>query len=308
MKVLWAVFVLLSVGGEPTWRIAREPGFGCWPPKCGADQVPLATPLVAHAGKLVMIGDGAAPHHGYESTDGKRWRVFEHDAAWGVRYQAADASYRGALWRVAGFVQDGNRRTPMNDVWRSTDGRHWERVLSAAPWPPRAGGHLVVLRDTLFLIGGEPHDDQIWITTDGKTWLGREARELPSANPQNVVAFHDSLWIIGRGQWENATNDVWVSADGEKWNRVLQHATWSVRTGPSASVLGGRIWVVAGFGHNDVWYSLDGRHWTRHSSDLPGPPRGTKYSTVFQDRLWVVGGKTGGAGGTGFWDGVVVLE
>src|SRR5687768_6647622 len=117
----------LGLAAEPTWHLVRPPGGGCWPPRCGPGQLPLATPVVAHAGRLFMIGDGRA-RRVYVSEDGEDWRGHEHDARWGTRYKAADASYRGALWRVGGFVEDGGTRTLMNDVWRSADGRRWQRV------------------------------------------------------------------------------------------------------------------------------------------------------------------------------------
>src|SRR5215207_5662892 len=143
----------LGLAPEPSWQLARSPGAGCWPPRCEPSQLPLATPIVSHDGRLYMIGDGAAQRV-YESSDGKSWRGYEHDARWGVRYKAADASYAGALWRVGGFVEENGSRTLMNDVWRSTDGRHWQRVLARSPWSQRSNAHLVAFRDTLWLIGG----------------------------------------------------------------------------------------------------------------------------------------------------------
>ena len=297
----------LAVSADPTWQLARSPGKGCWPPRCPEGQVPLATPVISHAGRLFMIGDGAAPNHVYESEDGTTWRAYSHDARWGVRYKASDASYAGALWRVGGFVE-GDRRTPMNDVWRSVDGRRWERVLEHAPWPPRSGAHLVVFRDALGLVGGEPNDGTVWETTDGRTWRSRAAAALPRAKPQGVLVYKDALWIVGHGQWESARNDVWKSSDGATWTEVTASAEWPARTDPGIAVLNDRLWVVGGAGHRDAWSSSDGRHWQRSAAELPGPPRGAEYSVVFKNGFWVFGGKTGGLGGTGFWDGVCYLE
>ena len=103
----WVVAGLSIIGAnvamEPAWHLARPSGDGCWPPDCKDAQVPLATPVVAHAGKLFMIGDGAARSRAYESTDGKHWRGFDHDAQWGARYRAAHASFAGALWLEESF-------------------------------------------------------------------------------------------------------------------------------------------------------------------------------------------------------------
>jgi hypothetical protein len=313
MARLTTIIVVLGVLGTiamraPSWHLARAPGGGCWPPRCDEAQVPLATPVIAHGTRLIMIGDGAAPTTGYESLDGTQWQAFEHDAAWGARYQASDASFRGAIWRVGGFVQQGADRPLANDVWRSEDGRRWTRVLEHAPWPPRARAHLVVFRDSLWLIGGEPHDDRIWSTIDGTTWTSRNASMLPRANPQGVLVFRDSLWILAHGEWDAAKNDVWSSADGRNWNRVSDATPWTRRTGAGFGVVDGRMWVVAGVGQRDAWWSADGRSWRRLDGEIPGPPRGADYTAVFQDAMWVIGGKTGGAGGTGFWDGIVYLK
>lgn len=297
----------LAAATEPMWRVAREPGAGCWPPRCTLEQLPLATPVFAHAGRLMMIGDGAAPNHGYDSRDGKTWRAFTHDATWGTRYKTADASFAGALWRVGGWVDVDGKRTPMNDVWRSVDGRRWERVLESAPWPARSSAHLVVLRDTLWLVGGEPHDQRIWSTANGRHWISRKT-SLPRANPQGVLAHRNALWIIGHGEWDSASNDVWTSIDGSHWTLVNDGANWPSRTGAGFAVLHDRLWVIAGVGRRDAWSSTDGRTWQRAATELPGPPRSAEYSVVFENAYWVFGGKTGGAGGTGFWDGVAVLK
>jgi hypothetical protein len=313
MRALARLFALAGVlafglAPDPEWHVAREPGDGCWPPRCEDGQVPLATPVVAHAGRLFMIGDGAAPDRGYESTDGQHWRGFTHDARWGKRYKAADASYARALWRVGGWVEENGTRTPMNDVWRSEDGRRWQRVLARAAWPPRSGAHLVVLRDTLWLVGGEPNDQRIWRTTDGRSWTGVSTPSLPRKNPQGVLVYRNALWILGHGDWASATNDVWTSTDGEAWTRVTESADWPARTAAGFAVLNDRLWAVAGAGNRDAWSSADGRTWLRAAAELPGPPRGADYSVVFQSAYWVFGGKTGGLGGTGFWDGVAYFK
>jgi hypothetical protein len=49
---------------------------------------------------------------------------------------------------------------------------------------------------------------------------------LPRANPQGVVAFQNTLWIIGHGAWARVTNDVWTSADGGSWSRVTANAAY----------------------------------------------------------------------------------
>jgi hypothetical protein len=68
------------------------------------------------------------------------------------------------------------------------------------------------------------------------------------------------------------------------------------------------MWVIAGAGLRDVWSSSDGRDWVRSDAELPGPPRTASFAASHDDAVWVFGGKTSGAGGTGFWDGIYVLR
>jgi len=255
-----------------------------------------------------MIGDGADPQRVYESSDGASWIARGTNAGWGTRYKSADASFDGALWRAGGFEPRGAQPRYFNDVWRSTDGTTWQRVTAAAPWAPRAGARLVPFRDSLWLVGGEPHDGSVWSTRDGVTWVAHPGTGLPAASPQAVVVFGGALWILGHGRWEGATNDVWTSSDGRRWRRVLAAAPWAARTDPGVAVAGDRIWVIAGAGHRDVWSSTDGQRWIRSREDLPGPRRTASFIVSSRDAVWVFGGKTGGEGGTGFWDGIYMLR
>jgi len=171
---------------------------GVWP-ACRDDQWPIATPVLVHGNRFVMIGDGADPQPIYESLDGARWRATRTDADWGTRYKSADASFAGALWRVGGLEPRGEQRSYFNDVWRSSDGTSWHRVIAVTLWLPRAGAHLISFRDSLWLVGGEPNDGHVWSTRDGVTWVPHRDTGLPSASPQAVVVFNGALWVLGHG-------------------------------------------------------------------------------------------------------------
>lgn len=309
MKAWSIVCCVVSVGlGAEAWHVVRPPGGGCLPPACREGEWPMATPVLVHGDRFIMIGDGADPQRIYESSDGAGWITRRTNAAWGTRYKSADASFDGVLWRAGGFELRGDRPRYFNDVWRSRDATNWQRVTAAAPWAPKAGARLVPFRDSLWLVGGEPNDGSVWSTRDGVTWVAHRETGLPAASPQAVVAFDGALWILGHGRWEGATNDVWTSSDGAHWRRVLAAAPWVARTYPGVAVTGGRVWVIAGAGHRDVWSSADGQAWVRSNADLPGPPRTANFIVSTRDAVWVFGGKTGGEGGTGFWDGIYMLR
>ena len=303
---------VLSLSPAPRWERALAPGRGCWPPRCAPGQLPLATPPVEHGGRLLMLGDGAASDRVYESGDGVRWTERRHEGGWGPRYGVAIASFRGALWRAGGFVEeraggrDGARRA-FNDVWRSPDGVRWTRVLAAAPWPPRARAQLVAFRDTLWLIGGEPADSLVWHSADGVTWHPVAGVPAQAIDAQRALVHRGRLWLVGGGTWGAPAADVWSSPDGRAWTRATAAAPWPGRMGAGVAAFRGRLWLFGGADHGDVWSSADGRDWAREP-DLPGIPRAANYSVVFRDALWVFGGKTGGRGGTGFSDEVWALR
>ena len=146
------------------------------------------------------------------------------------------------------------------------------------------------------------------VARNGVTWTPHRETGLPAASPQAVVVFNGALWVLGHGRWEEATNDIWTSSDGAHWQRVLSAAPWMARTDPGIGFARGRMWVIAGAGFRDVWSSSDGRRWIRSDVELPGPPRTANFIVSHRDALWVFGGKTGGAGGTGFWDGIYMLR
>jgi hypothetical protein len=90
-------------------------------------------------------------------------------------------------------------------------------------------------------------------------------------------------------------NDVWSSTDGINWVLETPTAPWSGRTGLSASVFQGRIWVMGGKTSSqdkfdDVWSSSNGVSWTREAEHAPWPERNAHTSFVFNNRLWVFGG------------------
>jgi N-acetylneuraminic acid mutarotase len=109
--------------------------------------------------------------------------------------------------------------------------------------------------------------------------------------------------IGGQGQ-----TDVWRSANGTDWTRLLAQAPWGPRHGSAVVVFDGKLWVFGGFigtstnALNDVWYTSDGVTWTRQAEHAPWAPR-LPVAIVFQDKIWIYSGKH--TGGTDNWGGDV---
>ena len=184
----------------------------------------------------------------WRSKDGKKWQQMTSDAEWSKRAGLSAVTHRGWIYVMGGSVNDdsaiigpgGVPRIYYNDVYRSRDGRQWQKVVDNAPWAPRAGAVVVSKGGYMYLLGGE----------DGFV--------CNPATPRCPPYF----------------NDVWRSRDGRNWQRLTEAAGWSPRPGHQCEVLLGRIVCFGGFGLSDdpadpfkpsnptdIWVSANGRNW-----------------------------------------------
>ena len=216
----------------------------------------------------------------WSSTDGELWIEVNEEAPWEGRHTAGYAVHNGQMWIVGGDCNQGHYQ---NDVWRSSDGVGWDPVCDPVPWGPRVLHYTAV------------HDGRIWVM-GGQT--------IPQFANEDEIFF----------------NDVWNSADGRNWNRVVENAPWAERgmIGGSA-VFQDRIWILGGgtydtpridrrLMYNDVWSTGDGANWDLHTPAAPWKPRQYHDVAVWDDKLWVMEGCYHGAAhrsmeeATGSWN------
>ncbi len=217
-----------------------------------------------HNGRL---SDASASREVWSTRDGQSWQCQTDQAPWDARLGAAGVVFQNQIWLLGGVRRyyDGGPADLLSDVWKSSDGRHWQRVTPQAPWAPRAYHAAVVHQGKLYVLGGgnyqpeyQAHGD-VWSTADGEHWT----RLTPQAPwPPRIwfsgVAFRDRLWVLGG--WSNHPfanhNDVWHSADGAHWQRLETETCWTPRHEHSAFVFQDALWVTAGHAAplaNDVW-------------------------------------------------------
>ena len=102
--------------------------------------------------------------------------------------------------------EDGNVLT--RDLWCSSDGANWTCVTKHAPHGARAASAVGVFSGKIWLMGGR----------------------IPERNTP-----------VEKGYEKYTTfNDVWCSADGVAWKRVLEHAPWTPR-----------MWFISKQGENE---------------------------------------------------------
>lgn len=267
--------------------------------------------LLNYNGYMWLIGGWDPPYHAannythsevWRSSDGITWDSLG-EAQWLGRHVSGWLVHDNAMWVVGGDPQSGSLR----DVWRSTDGITWTQVLDTIPGiSPLRTMHMVAsLGGQMLYMGGNPNlyvnanlnevhsspDGINWTRQPDAPWKGRGA----VLNLQQTVDANDTLWMLGGGRlWDRRCwNDVWKTADGINWERVLETAPWDPRYWHSTSYYDGKLWVIGGVVEqtdaNDVWYSADGRAWHQ----LMHSPFGIRHAasaTTYGDALWLMCG------------------
>ena len=187
----------------------------------------------------------------WRSINGTDWEQMTESAQWDGRAGLSSVVFKGHIYVMGGSFNDDPAviggpptRVYFNDVWKSKNGRDWERLTDNAPWEPRAGAIVTVKNGYLYLLGGE----------DGFTCQPESPRCPPYFN------------------------DVWRSRDGAHWELVTKEANWPARPGHQVLVLLNQFVLFGGFGLStdlqdpfkpsnpmDIWISKNGADWTQIS-------------------------------------------
>jgi hypothetical protein len=117
--------------------------------------------------------------------------------------------YDNKMWVIGGLDTTGS---VVNDVWNSTDGVTWTRILDngEAEFPARSEHECVVFNDKIYLVGGQSMDD-MWYSYDGIDWY-----EVEDDNPDyrgrsehQCVVYDSAMWTFFGKDQAQALNDVW---------------------------------------------------------------------------------------------------
>jgi len=229
------------------------------------------------------------------STDGATWTLITSETPYDGYSEIV--AYRGKMWAVKG------------SVWCSQDGTAWTQVCAQTPFGSRNYGEVVVHDGKMWQLGSGA---DVWYSADGKEWTCAAPHAPYGARSACAVAvFRGKIWVMGgSSEGPNAPpekhypqftthNDVWCSADGAHWQRVLERAPWSPRMWVIAKVYADQMWVIGGFDNvnganlGDVWYTEDGTNWHQLISEGASfSPRHEPTGYVYDRSLWVVAGNS----------------
>ncbi|HET9869996.1 MAG TPA: hypothetical protein VFR02_05820, partial [bacterium] len=230
----------------------------------------------------------------WSSPDGSNWGAVTTQAPWGAEEGQAAVSFQGQLWVMGG----NNGQSDINGIWNTLDGQTWT-MGSPVPWTARSFFPAVVFNGQLWVLGGSGKID-VWSSADGSTWI-RQPDGPFTGNGGQAVVFNGRIWFIGAGQ-AGAPGAIWSTSDGISWDEPVTVEPFESRTGFTATVADGRIWVLGGKAassglKSDVWYSCDGVNWHEATAQAAFSPRQGLLALPFQpdpgtnsDALWVLGG------------------
>ena len=245
------------------------------------------------------------------------WICATERAAFAGRDGAGALVFNDRMWLLGGWNPGDRVNFPEvcnSEVWSSEDGVHWTEVCAEAPWEGRHTAGYAVHAGRMWIVGGDSnqghYQNDVWASTDGINWA-LVTDDVPWGDRclHYTAAFDGKIWVMG-GQTlpqmapsdEIFYGDVWNSANGRDWQKVLEKAPWPVRgmIGHSA-VFRDRIWILGGGTYdtpdtrsrrfyNDVWSTADGIEWEQHTAAAPWAPRQYHDVAVWDDRLWVMEG------------------
>jgi hypothetical protein len=196
-----------------TWKQATD--HAGWSPR-------LAAGAVAFKGRMWILGgtenyyfgdDSSEKSDIWSSADGKQWKREVADAPWSPRAYHAAVVHDGKIWVLGG----GNyvpRYHALNDVWSSSDGRHWERIAEHAPWTPRIWFSAVVYRDRMWVLGGWSNNPSknwgdVWYSRDGMDWTKLRSNVVwKERHEHSTYVLRDKIWVAG-GHAQPLSSEVW---------------------------------------------------------------------------------------------------
>lgn len=259
------------------------------------------------------------------------WQCITESAPFRGRDGAGALVYQDAMWLIGGWSKVKKDRayfprTCVNDVWRSTDGQHWDLIKPnsfldqtfdpRADWEGRHTAGYATWRGRMWILGGDAnqghYQPDIWSSADGRHWQ-LELAEAPWGNRchQHTVVFRDRLWVIGgqtmpefvAGSDDSFFRDVWVSDDGRNWQQLAPREPFWPQRGMIGrwAVHQDRLWLIGGGTYdtpnnpdrrvyNDVWSTTDGITWTCHTQAAPWPPRQYHEVAAWDGKLWLLEG------------------
>lgn len=287
--VLWnGMFWMQAGSGHVLWS---SPSGEHWTKRTVAAVIPgtSAATAAGFKGRLFVIDE---EFRVWSSADGFAWNKEMHEAPTATTSLGAGGMQLltqgdrlllmgGLKWLNPAYVRE---------LWSSTDGRNWSKLIDALPVRADSYMQLLQLNGQLWLFGSPSTDAyavEVWSSTDGVAWTRVAAS--PAFAPRfayKALAYDGRLWIVGGSiPLSNPQDDVWFSTDGATWTRVDAPTGLPANNFQDSLAFstGMCVYGLSPSGPSQpAFCSTDGRSWQKKSDDVPfGGPRAVLDGNIY---------------------------
>ncbi|WP_273568774.1 Kelch repeat-containing protein [Maribacter halichondriae] len=258
-------------------------------------------------GKIWVIGGRALIHNAgaqvkndiWQSKDGNKWIEVKATGHFAPRMEHSTTVFNNKLWVIGGRAEgDDGFFNPYNDIWQSSDGKNWKKVMGKAPFPARHSHTTLVYDNALWVIGGIGNDGwsktDVWHSKNGIDWV-----EVTPSTPalyvtlETAFVYNGYMWVVS-GFTSATNNEVWYSKNGINWTLATENPAFGKVQGHTSLVYDDKMWVLGGYdsslnAHNKVWCSKNGKNWNAVSHNGKFKRR-SHASVVYDKAMWIIAG------------------
>jgi len=156
----------------------------------------------------------------WSSSDGVTWTqvLANNNSPGSTQFSQRNAQgclvYNNQMWVIGGIYSNF-----YNDVWSSSDGKVWTKVLANTSTPG--------------------------------------PNQFSQRYAFSAVVYDNLMWVIGGTNGTVDYNDVWYSSNGSTWTKAAADAAFSPRYNFTSLAFNNEMWVIAGtslsYDNSDVW-------------------------------------------------------
>lgn len=231
-------------------------------------------------------------------------------APWNGRDSHSAVVFKGKIWVMGGvdgatrLISPGNvdygNAPHFSDIWTTSDGMSWEKVVNKAPWGQRRSMQVVVFKNKMWLFGGWGPElgakRDVWSSADGTKWkLELASAPWEAREGHQAIVFNNKIWMVGGVNYSKHKlfNDTWYTEDGINWKQASGTADWTPRWDFALTDFDNKLWAIGGMDFNglykDVWSSVDGTTWNLVNKNPPFEERQGFSDFNYKNKLVVVG-------------------
>lgn len=200
-----------------------------------------------------------------------QWHLLTDKLPWGERILFGSCMHNGAMYVIGGQKGvDYNKDGTCADVWRSYDGKNWEKIADGlTQFGKNLSGSVASYNGYIYVIaGGKYHNvkanntysSEVWRSKNGIDWERLPNAPFIGRQFTNTVVYDNKLFLFfgGNNNYQPANNKgIWYMDNNQKWYKVHnpgippRHAcglnTYKDSLGKEyIAIVGGNEW-------NDVW-------------------------------------------------------